>query len=80
MLTNILATLLLAAALGAIFIMMIAGIDTALRETYKRHALRYARERYRKWCAQTPVKVDKKLVVVCGKGYENDSAGMAVDR
>lgn len=65
-------TLLMFAALGAIIMMMVAGIDTALRETYKRHALRVARERYRKWCAETPVEVESKLVVVCGKGYEEE--------
>lgn len=72
MLTLILGTLTMLIALGAIIMAMVAGIDTALREMYKRHAVRYARERYRKWCAETPVEVEARLAVICGKGYEEE--------
>ena len=61
--------LLLIAALTAIAVMVIMGVDTALRESYKKHAMRLAREQYRKWCAETPVEVESRLVVICGKGY-----------
>ena len=70
MLTKILAVIVLLVAVGAIFMMIVCGIDTALRETYKKHAMRYAREQYRKWCAESPVEVESRLVIICGKGYK----------
>ena len=74
MLTDIFGALVLAAVLGAIGLMIVCGIDTALREHYERHAERKWREKYRRWCAQTPVYVDKRLTFICGKGYEDDAA------
>jgi len=75
MITNLIGLLLLLAFLAVVAVMMIAGIDTALRKRYERHALRYAREKYRRWCATTPVEVDKRLTFICGKGYREDDAG-----
>lgn len=74
MLTDIFGALVLAAVIGAIILMIVCGIDTALRERYERHAERKWREKYRRWCAQTPVYVDKRLTFICGKGYEDDAA------
>ena len=74
MLTNILAALLLAVFLVIIALLIVCSVDVALRERYEAHAERKYREKYRRWCAQTPVKVDSRLVVVCGKGYEDDAA------
>ena len=74
MLIKLFGTLVLAAVLGAIVLMIVCGIDTALRKRYERHAERKWREKYRRWCAQTPVYVDKRLTFICGKGYEDDAA------
>jgi hypothetical protein len=74
MLIDIFGALVLAAVLGAIGLMIVCGIDTALRERYERHAERKYREKYRRWCAQTPVQVDKRLTFICGKGYKDDAA------
>ena len=70
MLTEICGAVLLAVVICAIILMIVCGIDTALRERYERHAERKYREKYRRWCAQTPVYVDKRLTFICGKGYE----------
>lgn len=74
MLTDIFGVLVLAVVIGAIILMIVCGIDTALRKRYERHAERKWREKYRRWCAQTPVYVDKRLTFICGKGYEDDAA------
>lgn len=72
MLTKLFGLLLLLAFLAVVAIMVVAGIDTALRERYERHAERKYREKYRRWCASTPVVVDKRLTFICGKGYRED--------
>ena len=74
MLTDIFGALVLLVVICAIILMIVCGIDTALRKRYERHAERKWREKYIRWCAQTPVYVDKRLTFICGKGYEDDAA------
>lgn len=72
MLTTIIGTLVLIAALLAMALMLVCSIDAALRREYQKHAMKAAREQYRKWCAQTPVQVESHLTFICGKGYEKE--------
>lgn len=69
---TIIGTLVLIAALLAMALLLVCSIDAALRREYQKHAMKAAREQYRRWCAETPVEVHSKIVFVCGKGYKED--------
>lgn len=73
MLGTIIGTLVLIAALLAMALLLVCSIDAALRREYQKHAMKAAREQYRRWCAETPVEVDSKIIFVCGKGFEDDA-------